>query len=224
MSKQSNWIGWEPTNIPLNQEHPFILVNLNHGPCSDMPSYYKSQRHKVRKFLGVSMNPVWKPKHCALFAFMLQASEIVSCWPSSALAVTSRENLKTGSNPRQHPSKDANWLQSRNPGNIRPKISNWMKTGSHSKIRTTSGVLECRDFVSFACGWNWMNNLVNLGRWDVAKSQWRCFETAMEKGVVELTRWKVKVLVSTMTRRGWNVPSMIYDRRNNINNNMYNEE
>ena len=162
--------------------------------------------------------------HCALFAFMLQANEIVSCWPSSALAVTSRENLKTGSNPRQHPSKDANWLQSRNPGNIRPKISNWMQTGSHSKILTTSGVLECRDFVSFACGWNWMNNLVNLGRWDVAKSQWRCFETAMEKEVVELTRWKVKVLVSTMTRRGWNVPSMIYDRRNNINNNKYDEE
>ena len=48
--------------------------------------------------------------------------------------------------------------------------------------------------------------------------------TAMEKGVVELTRWKVKVLVSTMTRRGWNVPSMIYDRRNNINNNKYDEE
>ena len=100
------------------------------------------------------LNSVQCIMHCALFAFMLQANEIVSCWPSSALAVTSRENLKTGSNPRQHPSKDANWLQSRNPGNIRPKISNWMKTGSHSKILTTSGVLDCRDFVSFAYGWN----------------------------------------------------------------------
>ena len=169
MSKQSNWIGWEPTNIPIDQEHPFILASLKHGPRGALVYQFYNQimlryafllqvaGHKVRKFLDVAMNSVWNLTialhanksdvacctllgslqwimHCALFAFMLQANEIVSCWPSSALAVTSRENLKTGSNPRQHPSKDANWLQSRNPGNIRPKISNWMKTGSHSNI------------------------------------------------------------------------------------------
>ena len=123
-------------------------------------------------------------------------------WLQSETTSVKRCKLASIPESRQHPTEDfkldENWLSFQNPDNIwRPRvhwfcpICLWLKLDEQP--------CEAR-----------------LGRWDIAKSQSRCFETQWKKGVVELTRWKVKVLVPTMSRRGWNVPSMIYNR-NNIN-------
>ena len=96
MSKQSNWIGWEPTNIPLDQEHPFILANLNHGPCGALVYQFYNQimlryafllqvaGHKVRKFLDVAMNSVWN----LTIALQANKSDVACCTLLDSLQCT----------------------------------------------------------------------------------------------------------------------------------------